>query len=230
MATDIIANNQLTFNHYPFNNTSMKKIVSLLAFAFLSINLSAQSGDWIELFNGKNMDGWKISDNPASFNVEDGVIKVAGPRAHAFYEGEVGNHDFKNFELMVEVKTMPKANSGIFFHTVFQETGWPNKGYEVQVNQSHSDWRKTGSLYSFNDVKEVFVKDGEWYTEHIIVKGDHVTVKINGKTVMEYVESEDKNRPANAGEKKIDRGTFALQAHDPESVIYYRSVKVKILP
>ena len=208
----------------------MKKIISLLAFALLSLNLSAQNGEWIELFNGKNMDGWKISDNPASFNVEDGVIKVDGPRAHAFYEGEVGNHDFKNFELMVEVKTMPKANSGIFFHTVFQETGWPNKGYEVQVNQSHGDWRKTGSLYSFNDVKEVFVKDDEWYTEHIIVKGDQVTVKINGKTVMEYDESEDKNRPANAGEKKIDRGTFALQAHDPESVIYYRSVKVKILP
>lgn len=208
----------------------MKKIVSLLALVLLSLNLSAQGGDWIELFNGKNMDGWKISDNPASFNVEDGVIKVDGPRAHAFYEGKVGNHDFKNFELMVEVKTMPKANSGIFFHTVFQETGWPNKGYEVQVNQSHGDWRKTGSLYSFNDVKEVFVKDGEWYTEHIIVNGDQVTVKINGKTVMEYDESEDKNRPANAGEKKIDRGTFALQAHDPESVIYYKSVKVKILP
>ncbi len=208
----------------------MKKIVSLLTLVLLSLNLSAQGGDWIELFNGKNMDGWKISDNPASFNVEDGVIKVDGPRAHAFYEGKVGNHDFKNFELMVEVKTMPKANSGIFFHTVFQETGWPNKGYEVQVNQSHGDWRKTGSLYSFNDVKEVFVKDGEWYTEHIIVNGDQVTVKINGKTVMEYNESEDKNRPANAGEKKIDRGTFALQAHDPESVIYYKSVKVKILP
>lgn len=208
----------------------MKKIVFLLSFTLLSLNLSAQNGDWIELFNGKNMDGWKISDNPASFNVEDGVIKVDGPRAHAFYNGEVGNHDFKNFELIVEVKTMPKANSGIFFHTIFQETGWPNKGYEVQVNQSHSDWRKTGSLYSFNDVKEVYVQDGEWYTEHIIVKGDQVTVKINGKTVMEYDESEDKNRPANAGEKKIDRGTFALQAHDPESVIYYKSVKVKILP
>lgn len=208
----------------------MKKIASLLVLVLISLNLSAQSGEWIELFNGKNMDGWKISDNPASFNVEDGVIKVDGPRAHAFYEGEVENHDFKNFELMVEVKTMPKANSGIFIHTEFQETGWPNKGYEIQVNQSHSDWRKTGSLYSFNDVKEVYVQDDEWYTEHIIVNGDQVTVKINGKTVMEYDESEDKNRPANAGEKKIDRGTFALQAHDPESVIYYRSVKVKILP
>jgi hypothetical protein len=208
----------------------MKKTVLLLALVLLSFRLTAQSQEWIELFNGKNLDGWKVSENPTSFKVEDGVIKVDGPRAHAFYEGEVGNHDFKNFELLVEVKTMPKANSGIFFHTVYQEKGWPNKGYEVQVNQTHGDWRKTGSLYSFNDVKEVYVKDGEWYTEHIIVKGDQVTVKINGKTVMEYDESEDKNRPENAGEKKIDRGTFALQAHDPESVIYYRSVKVKILP
>jgi hypothetical protein len=208
----------------------MKKTVFLLALVLLSFRLTAQSQEWIELFNGKNLDGWKVSENPTSFKVEDGVIKVDGPRAHAFYEGEVGNHDFKNFELKVEVKTMPKANSGIFFHTVYQEKGWPNKGYEVQVNQTHGDWRKTGSLYSFNDVKEVYVKDGEWYTEHIIVKGDQVTVKINGETVMEYDESEDKNRPENAGEKKIDRGTVALQAHDPESVIYYKSVKIKILP
>jgi hypothetical protein len=208
----------------------MKKTVFLLALVLLSFRLTAQSQEWIELFNGKNLDGWKVSENPTSFKVEDGIIKVDGPRAHAFYEGQVENHDFKNFELLVEVKTMPKANSGIFFHTVYQEKGWPNKGYEVQVNQTHGDWRKTGSLYSFNDVKEVYVKDGEWYTEHIIVKGDQVTVKINGETVMEYDESEDKNRPENAGEKKIDRGTVALQAHDPESVIYYKSVKIKILP
>lgn len=202
----------------------------LLALVLLSFRLTAQSQEWIELFNGKNLDGWKVSENPTSFKVEDGIIKVDGPRAHAFYEGQVENHDFKNFELLVEVKTMPKANSGIFFHTVYQEKGWPNKGYEVQVNQSHSDWRKTGSLYSFNDVRDVYVNDGDWYTEHIIVNGDQVTVKINGQTVMEYDESEDKNRPANAGERKIDRGTIALQAHDPESVIYYRSVKIKILP
>lgn len=208
----------------------MKKSVSLLIFILFSLPLTAQTGEWIELFNGKNLDGWKVSENTTSFKVENGEIKVAGPRAHAFYEGEVGNHDFKNFELIVEVKTLPKANSGIFFHTAYQENGWPNKGYEVQVNQSHTDWRKTGSLYSFNDVKDVYVNDGEWYTEHIIVKGDQVIVKINGETVMEYIESEDKNRPENAGEKKIDRGTIALQAHDPGSVIYFRSVKIKILP
>jgi hypothetical protein len=204
-------------------------IFTLALFLAFSFTSSAQKGKWVELFNGKNLEGWKISENPSSFSVVDGTIKIDGPRAHAFYDGSVGNHDFKNFELMVEVKTMPKANSGIFIHTTYQENGWPNKGYEVQVNQSHGDWRKSGSLYSFNDVREVYVQDGEWYTYHIIVNGDQATVKINDQVVMEYDESEDANRPANAGEKKFDRGTIALQAHDPESVIYYRSVKIKLL-
>jgi hypothetical protein len=207
----------------------MKKLLFFFFLLTISFSGFGQQDGWISLFNGQDFDGWKIAENPSSFSVEDGIIKIDGPRAHAFYVGDVNGADFKDFELMVELKTMPKANSGIFFHTKYQENGWPEKGYEVQVNQTHSDWRKSGSLYSFNDVKEVYVKDGDWYTTHIIVKGDHVTVKINGNTVMEYVESEDKNRPANAGDKKIDRGTFALQAHDPESVIFYKSVKVKVL-
>jgi hypothetical protein len=207
----------------------MKYLFSIIALLIFTFQLSAQSGEWTELFNGKNLDGWKVSENSASFAVEDGVIKVAGPRGHAFYVGEVGNHDFKNFELIVELKTMPKANSGIFIHTQYQEGGWPNKGYEIQVNQSHSDWRKTGSVYSFQDVRETFVQDGEWYTEHVIVNGSQVTVKINGKTVNEYDESKDEKRVSGLGEKSLSSGTIALQAHDPESVIYYRSVKIKLL-
>ncbi|WP_373400184.1 DUF1080 domain-containing protein [Algoriphagus halophilus] len=201
----------------------------LIALFFLaSLNLSAQTGEWVELFNGKNFDGWKISENPDSFTISDGILKVEGPRGHMFYMGEVGNHDFNNFELIVELKTMPKANSGIFIHTQYQENGWPSIGHEIQVNQTHGDWRKTGSVYSFKDVRETYVEDGEWYTEHIIVKGDEVTVKVNGETINEYDESED--REGDLGTKKLDHGTIALQAHDPGSVIYYRSVKVKILP
>ncbi|PRY86557.1 3-keto-disaccharide hydrolase [Mongoliibacter ruber] len=208
----------------------MKKLWILMIVCMFSSLAMAQQDEWISLFNGTNLDGWKVAENPGSFEVVDGIIQIDGPRAHAFYVGEVNDADFKNFEFKADVMTMPKANSGIFFHTEYQENGWPEKGYEVQVNQTHSDWRKTGSLYSFNDVKDLYVEDKEWYTQHIIVKGDHVTVKINGVTVMEYVESEDKDRPENAGQKKIDRGTFALQAHDPESVIYYKNIMVKVLP
>lgn len=205
----------------------MKKLSFLLILFSFSFVAFSQTGEWVELFNGKDLSGWKISENTSSFSVVDNVIKIDGPRGHAFYDGPVGNHDFKNFELMVEVKTMPKANSGIFIHTEFQETGWPNKGHEIQVNQSHGDWRKTGSVYSFKDVRETYVKDGEWYTEHIIVKGDQITVKVNGQTINEYDESED--RTGDLGTKKLSSGTIALQAHDPESVIYYRSVKIKLL-
>lgn len=207
----------------------MKQYFALIVFLVFTIPLCAQTGEWIELFNGKNLDGWKVSENPASFSIADGVLKVAGPRGHAFYVGDVGSHDFKNFELIVEVKTMPKANSGIFIHTAYQEKGWPEKGYEIQVNQSHSDWRKTGSVYSLQDVKEVYVQDGEWYTEHVIVNGSLITVKVNGNTINEYDESKDEKRSGDLGVKRLSSGTIALQAHDPESVIYYRSVKIKLL-
>jgi hypothetical protein len=212
----------------------MKKTILIAVLAFFSVTAFAQNqpdeDGWISLFDGETFEGWKANENAESFSIEDGIIKVDGPRSHLFYVGEVMDHDFKNFEFKAQVKTEPGANSGIFFHTEFVEEGWPSKGYEVQVNQSHGDWRKTGSLYSFDDVKEVHVEDNEWYTEHIIVQGDKVTIKVNDKTVVEYVESEDKNRPDNAGEKKIDRGTFALQAHDPKSVIYFKDIMVKPLP
>lgn len=200
--------------------------VLVLVFQFSSVG---QVQEWIELFSGKDLSGWRVSENPTSFAVENGLLKVAGPRAHAFYVGDVGGADFKNFELLVEVKTLPKANSGIFIHTAYQEIDWPEKGYEVQVNQTHSDWRKSGSLYAVQDVSEVHVKDGEWYTYHVIVKGDQISVALNGKVVMEYDESADTKRTSTLGKKRFDRGTIALQAHDPESVIYFRSVKIKLL-
>ncbi|MHA7131666.1 3-keto-disaccharide hydrolase [Algoriphagus namhaensis] len=205
----------------------MKRHILLVALFLSFSSLFAQTGEWVELFNGQNLDGWKLSENPESFQVEDGVIKVAGPRAHAFYVGEVSDAMFEDFELLVEVKTMPRANSGIFIHTEFQENGWPNKGYEIQVNQSHKDWRKTGSVYSFQDVRETFVKDGEWYTQHVTVRGDQITVKVNGEVINEYDESDV--RSGDLGDKKLSSGTIALQAHDPESVIYYRSIKIKSL-
>ena len=207
----------------------MKMAFTLLFLFVFQLSTLAQENDWIELFTGKDLQGWKVSENPSSFSVENGLIKVSGPRAHAFYVGDVGGADFKNFELLVEVKTLPKANSGIFIHTAYQASDWPEKGYEVQVNQSHSDWRKSGSLYAVQDVSDVHVKDGEWYTYHVIVRGDQISVALNGKVVMEYNESAVTKRTTSLGRQRFDRGTIALQAHDPESVIYYRSVKIKLL-
>lgn len=214
--------------------------LSLLLLVFFSAALSLAQptakktkkakGEWIPLFDGKSLTGWKASENPSTFSVADGMIVVKGPRAHLFYEGPVMNHDFKNFELQVQVMTTPGSNSGIFFHTGYQETGWPSKGYEVQVNNTHTDWRKTGSLYAVQDVKEIPAKDNEWFTEHIIVQGNKITIKVDGKTLVEYTEPASEATASDAPGKRLSRGTFALQGHDPESKVYYRSVLVRPLP
>lgn len=180
---------------------------------------------WVQIFDGKSLDGWKASENKDSFSVEDGKIVVDGPRSHLFYEGSVADGgNFTDFEFKADVFTYPEANSGIFIHTRYQENGWPSVGYEAQVNATHGDPRKTGSLYAVKDVMHNAPHaDKEWYTYHIRVMGDHITFKINGETVLDYVEN-----PADIkGDRKLSSGTIALQAHDPESRIYFKNVYVR---
>ena len=186
--------------------------------------------EWISLFNGKDLNNWKVGSNATTFTVEDGMIVAHGPTAHLFYDGDVKQHDFKNFEFKAEVRTMPGSNSGIYFHTVYQEKSWPKKGYEVQVNNSHTDWRRTGSLYGIQDVKEVFVKDNEWFTEYIKVEGKRVIIKVNDKIVVDYTEPADVIRNAGDEGRVISDGTFALQGHDPNSKVYFKNIMVKVLP
>jgi len=100
------------------------------------------------------------------------------------------------------------------------------KGYEIQVNNSHTDWKRTGSLYDIQDVKEVYVQDNVWYTEQIIVQGKHIITKINDKVVVDYIEPEQVDRK----DRKLSSGTFALQAHDPKSKVYFKNIMVKQLP
>ncbi len=211
----------------------MKKSI-LYSFGVCLVLLAAgfsthQDSEWISLFDGKTLDGWKASEHPATFSVEDGKIVVHGPRAHLFYQGPVENHDFKNFEFKAQVMTTPGSNSGMYVHTGYQEEGWPSQGYEVQVNNSHTDWRRTGSLYGIDDVKEQYVSDNEWYTEHIIVKGKHVTVKVNDKTVVDYTEPDDLERKEGDEKRRLLSGTVALQGHDPDSKVYYKDIMVKPL-
>lgn len=185
---------------------------------------------WVSIFDGKSLAGWKVNENAETFSIENGAIVANGKRSHLFYDGPVANHNFKNFEFKTQVMTMPGSNSGIYFHTEFQKEGWPKKGYEVQVNNTQSDWRRTGGLYAIDDVKEAPANDNEWFTQHIIVKGKQVTVKINDKTVVDYTEPENPERPENMKQRLIASGTFALQGHDPKSKVLYKDIMVKVLP
>ena len=187
--------------------------------------------EWINLFDGKSLTGWKVGKNAETFSVDSGMIIVHGKTAHLFYDGNVMDHHFKNFEFKADVKTMPGANSGIYFHTQFQEGDWPEKGYEVQVNNSHTDWRRTGSLYGIMDVKEQFIPDNEWFTEYIKVAGKRVIIKLNDKIVVDYTEPENvkSQRDPDDSLRVISSGTFALQGHDPKSIVYFKNILVKPL-
>ena len=182
---------------------------------------SAEDKDgWISLFNGKNFDGWKIGDaKQGKWKIENGNIVANGPPSHLYTIKE-----FKNFEFKAEVMTTPGSNSGIYFHTKYQKVGFPSAGYESQVNVSHGDPVKTGSLWGVVKLYETPAKDNKWWEQHIIVRGQNIVVKINGKTVLDYTEPKGVQ-----GGRKISSGSFALQAHDPKSVIYYRKLRVKPL-
>jgi len=184
----------------------------------------AAEDDWKCLFDGKTLDGWKASENPDSFKVEDGQIVAFGPRAHLFYTGDVEDHDFKNFHFKADVMTTPGSNSGLYFHTKYQEQGWPSVGYEAQVNNTHRDPKKTGGLYGISDVFKAPAKDNEWFTQEIIVRGKQIVIKVNGETLVDYTEPDDAT-----GGRKLSSGTFAIQAHDPKSKVFVKNIQVKPL-
>ncbi|MBN1912021.1 MAG: DUF1080 domain-containing protein [Pirellulales bacterium] len=190
----------------------------------------AADDGWVSLFNGKDFDGWKKSERPKSIKIQNGVIVLNGKRAHLFYNGPVANHDFKNFELKVDVKTAPHSNSGVYFHTKFQPEGWPDYGMEVQVNQTHRDPIKTGSLYNVKNITEPPAKDNVWFNMHILVQDKHVIVKVDGKTVLDYTEPENVEPPKGRPHCHLGHGTFALQAHDPGSTVSFKNIQVKVLP
>ncbi|MGH9159215.1 MAG: 3-keto-disaccharide hydrolase [Vicinamibacteraceae bacterium] len=214
----------------------MKKTATTLCLAafvaLAGLAASAQQADdegWIPLFDGKTLDGWKVGENADTFTVADGAIIVDGPRAHLFYVGPVEQHDFENFELKADVMTTPGSNSGMYFHTAYQDEGWPKAGFEIQVNNSHKDPKRTGSLYNIQDNYEAPAKDNEWFTQHIIVRDNRVVVQVNGKEVTNYTMPASNGASGEPG-RTLSRGTFALQGHDPDSKVLYKNIMVKPLP
>lgn len=212
----------------------MKIAIFALLSLFVSAAARADEG-WVSMFNGKDLAGWKSNEEvPGVFAVENGELKVHGGRAHLFYVGESDDASFKNFEFKAKVKTLPQANSGLYFHTVFQATGWPAQGYECQVNATHKDRKKTGGLYAVQDVLDQAPNtDGEWFDYYIKVEGKHITIKINEVTTVNWTEPDDwdpavalKNMPG----RKLSAGTIAIQGHDPASTVFYKDLFIRPLP
>ncbi len=201
--------------------------------ALTALGFTAAQDGWVQLFDGHSLNGWRPSETKDSWKVIDGQLAADGPRSHLFYSGNVNQANFLNFELEVEALAKPSANSGVYFHTAYQETDFPQKGFEVQVNNTAGggERKKTGSLYGFRNVYKEFVKDDEWFKLNVLVRGKNVQVRLNGMLVVDYTEPATAFVPTGIErERFLQRGTFALQCHDPNSKARFRSVRVRPLP
>jgi hypothetical protein len=182
---------------------------------------------WQQLFNGKDLQGWTVYPKyTGEWKVKDGILIGSGPASHLFTIRD----DYENFRFRVEAKINDHGNSGQYFRTRFGP-GFP-KGYEAQINSTHRDPIRTGSLYhAFNprmsmedkrkiSVLQILVPPDEWFTQEVIAEGNHIIIKVNGKTTVDYV---DKNNT-------YTKGRFALQQHDPGTVVQFRKIEVMELP
>lgn len=216
----------------------MKRFLACLFMLSLAIyptfaeeKTEAKEDGFKTIFDGKSMDGWKVNENKESFKLKEGAIVANGNRSHCFYVGD--EKPFKNFVQELEVLTKPKSNGGIYFHTKYQDEGWPAQGHECQVNNApDKDPQKTGGIYHVKKVLVAPAKDDTWFKYTITVDGNRVVTKIDGKVVADYTEDAaalDKDSKIEKG-RRIGSGTFALQAHDLGSTVMYRNIRVKRLP
>ncbi len=216
----------------------MKRFALPIALLASLLHFTCVGQDWISLFDGKTLNGWQPSENKDTWKVRDGCLVSGGGRSHLFYNGDVHNHDFKNFELRAEVKTIPGANSGIYIHTHYQETGFPTTGYECQVINSNTnnqprgyvERKMTASIYAIHNVWKAPVGDNVWFSYHIVVQGKTIRTYINDELMAEYTESPNPFRTADKKGRLLNGGTFALQGHDADSVVSFRNIEVKPLP
>lgn len=197
-------------------------------------NLVAEEG-WLPLFDGASLAGWRVAGNPRSFRVEEGAIVAGGARGHLYHVGPDEDARFTNFEFTAEVMTEAGAESGVFFHTRFQERRRPGAGYEVQIDNSRpgpgerGGYRRTGSLYGIRDQYRSIVGDGEWFTVHLSVLGKRIRVRVNGVLLVDYTEPDEPLRLARYRQRRLTEGTFALKGRNSAGKTTFRNLRVRPL-
>ena len=219
----------------------MRKLCcSLMVLALITIGFAAQAEDkdgWVTILDEKNFKDWKVAPGDGKSKIvddggaekkidagdpkkdgkwefKDGMLHAEGGVSHIFSPRD----DYENFQYKAEIKIKDKGNSGQYFRAAFAP-GWP-KGYEAQVNSTHSDPKRTGSLYNFKNVMEMLVPPDTWFTQEVIAEGNHIIIKVNDKVAVDYVD--EKNT--------YMKGHMAFQQHNLGSEVWIKNVQVKELP
>jgi len=191
----------------------------------------ATEAGYTSLFDGKTLTGWKVGGPVETFSVVDGAVQAHGDPgpAHLYYDGPVLNHTFRNFDLKLDVMAKEHSNGGVYIDTAWQDGGFPNKGFEIQVNNSHSDRIRTASIYHVMDLSYIPAKDGEWFSMEIMQQGMTITTWVKGVQAAKWTQPADWPGSYDFPDRKIQPGTIAFQSHDPGSFTYYKNIRIKPL-
>lgn len=198
----------------------MKNLL-ILVLAIL-VGQSAMAQQEVKLFNGENLEGWKIYGTEKWY-VEDGLlVSESGPDKGYGYLGTEENYE--DFEITLEFKQEANGNSGVFIRSTVD--GTMVSGWQVEVAPPGSD---TGGIYESYGrgwlikpapEKDEVLKFGDWNKMRIVVKGDNVTSYLNGVEMVNF--SDEK-----IGDGK---GGILLQIHDGGGIkVYWRNIVLKKL-
>ena len=178
---------------------------------------------WVSLFDGKSLEGWeKVGSEKSVWEVKDGAICGSGPASMLVST----KGPYKNFRYRAEIKINDKGNSGLYFRTT-PKPGFMD-GYEAQIDSTHRDPIRTGSLYGMCHVYKRLVEPDAWFTYEIAVQDDvwrgkpvtKIKITVNGDELYEYFDFE----------QTFKEGHFAFQQHDPGSKVCIRKIEVLELP
>ena len=211
-------------------------VLALLSFATVAVG--AEGGGWKQLFNGKDLTGWKHV-GPGGMTVVDGLIKTHGGMGLLYWTGgKVGDCQIRVVFKMRD----HNDNSGVFIRIPIEprEEWMPvNYGYEVQIDNepeksNEDEYHVTGTLYSLTKPLAKPGKPGpEWNTMEITLDGPRTIVYVNGQKVTDYTEGQPV--PARKFDFEPQRGPrplkgwFGLQNHSDNDVVFFKEVAMRPL-
>lgn len=193
-------------------------LTALLTFGSV-VDVVADDGQWVSLFDGKSLDGWeKVGKEDSVWEVQDGSINGSGTQS--MLVNTTG--PYKNFRYRAEIKINDGGNSGLYFRTT-RKPGFTD-GYEAQIDSTHTDPIRTGSIYGMCHVYQQLVKPDTWFTYDLEVRDDiwrgreitRIKVTVDGNELYEYLDFD----------LTFKDGHFAFQQHDPGSKVSIRKVEV----
>ena len=197
----------------------MKNLNNLLCLVLVLV-VQASFAQPTDLFNGKDLSGWKIYGTEKWY-VEDGIlISESGPDGEYGYLGT--EKPFKNFELTVEFKQVAEGNSGVFIRSSIE--GTKISGWQVEVAPPGNN---TGGIYESygrgwlikpEPEKDKLLKFGKWNKMKISMMNDTVTSWLNGTEMVTLTDNK-------IGEAD---GIIALQIHSGGGIkIYWKNIRVE---